>query len=828
MIVTMQDYTITDRAPVLIGYEGENLSRNFTVKTFDDLSAIASIELLIGDVNCGAMTVNNTDDTEITISLDAFMIGRAGYKKAQLIMLDDSGAVIMKSNQFDVLVGASNNPRYYVSGEKVKTLTVNIDGRTRQIILPAGFAVSVNGDVAVDHIAFKAPASYGDFDFSAAACRVDWTGVDGTSHTNICTEKDADGNWIWALPTALTRGGEGEISFSVSYIVTDATTGAVTADWNTGLVKFYHLESAKSDDAEEDVEEETTYDRLASAIAAVRAAQASVDDVNAILAGITSATPTVVDTVADLNSLDTSKVKFAIVAADGYLYYYDGTTWKSGFAYGGLQEVIAARTDSDGVTHADLKTRLNTAEAQIKEDLTVIGYVAPASGRYTGNNLLPNPLHESGTRAGITYTWDTSASTWTVTGTSTGTAFTNLYNGLTTLSLPDGIEAGKTYYVEYEPSDKNIEIDYQWYDANKTKIGDSRTPESMYITVPENTVGCVIRIRVWSGNTANGTAPNPRIYLAVDNTSDIINALTTNGHCTLGRGDYYVYSITMPNNTTLSGIGDGTIIHNIYKYHKLNIAIIPTNGCTVENLKILGSDNVPDNTGSAGYIVGVKFENAVTSAVRLCNLTISNCDRYGIDVFETGGNTRGGVIITGAKINNCWCGIRFTAGSEYNKVSNSIMKDCNTGCINNGGNNTFTSCTFHGVVGFLIDGTSANSGHGTCVGCTFNHIDNTANPDTLGGGRAVSISSLINGFVFDACQFWYGAIFLSNSKGVTVCNSQMGDGVQNPHITVTGSYPAFFNDVIFHQTPIISDSASSKFTACYLDSDGSAVTGQDA
>lgn len=369
MIVTMQDYTITDRAPVLIGYEGENLSRNFTVKTFDDLSAIASIELLIGDVNCGAMTVNNTDDTEITISLDAFMIGRAGYKKAQLIMLDDSGAVIMKSNQFDVLVGASNNPRYYASGEKVKTLTVNIDGRTRQIILPAGFAVSVNGDVAVDHIAFKAPASYGDFDFSAAACRVDWTGVDGTSHTNICTEKDADGNWIWALPTALTRGGEGEISFSVSYIVTDATTGAVTADWNTGLVKFYHLESAKSDDAEEDVEEETTYDRLASAIAAVRAAQASVDDVNAILAGITSATPTVVDTVADLNSLDTSKVKFAIVAADGYLYYYDGTTWKSGFAYGGLQEVIAARTDSDGVTHADLKTRLNTAEAQIKEDL---------------------------------------------------------------------------------------------------------------------------------------------------------------------------------------------------------------------------------------------------------------------------------------------------------------------------------------------------------------------------------------------------------------------------------------------------------------------------
>lgn len=467
--------------------------------------------------------------------------------------------------------------------------------------------------------------------------------------------------------------------------------------------------------------------------------------------------------------------------------------------------------------------------AQIKEDLSHFGYVAPAGSRYVGENLLPNPLHNDKTLAGVTYTWNENTSTWTVTGTSTGTSFNNLYNGYTHLSLPDGIEAGGLYYIEYAPTDSNIILNTLWYDSNKSSLGGYRLTSSGYIEVPDNSAGCIIRIQVDNGTTANGTTSNPRIYLAVDNTSDIINALTENGHCSLGKGDYYVGNLTMPINSTLSGIGEDTVIHSIYKYNTDSYTIIPTNGCIVKDLKIVGTDSVPSNistfSDSRGHIFGIEIFGAVTSAIRLVNLTISNCDAYGISLYESGGSTRGGAIITGAKIENCWCGLRFSGNSEYNKVSNCIIRACNRGCSNNGGNNTFTGCTFHGIVGFAIDGTSSNSGHGTCVGCTFNHIDYIANPDTLGGGRAVSIASLTNGFVFDACQFWYGAIYLSNSRGVTVCNSQMGDGRQNPHITVTGSYPAFFNNVIFHQAPVISDAGGSKFTACYLDSDGTAITG---
>ena len=69
----------------------------------------------------------------------------------------------------------------------------------------------------------------------------------------------------------------------------------------------------------------------------------------------------------------------------------------------------------------------------------------------------------------------------------------------------------------------------------------------------------------------------------------------------------------------------------------------------------------------------------------------------------------------------------------------------------------FTGCTFHGTIGFLMDnsnGDAANPAHGSCIGCTFNHIDNWNHPADLGGGDAVKVISNPHGFLFDGCQFW--------------------------------------------------------------------------
>jgi len=456
-------------------------------------------------------------------------------------------------------------------------------------------------------------------------------------------------------------------------------------------------------------------------------------------------------------------------------------------------------------------------------------YIPPASSRYDSEDSFVDKSHSNKSIEGVSYTWDSNTSIWSVEGTSTGVSFNNLFNGLTSLSMPSGIVAGKTYYVDYEPTDSGIILECLWYNETGTLLNNHRLTESAYIKVPNSARGCVIRFKVDNGTTVDGTASDPVFHRASNSTDEIVQMLTTYGKCELGTGNYYVNNIVMPEGSALMGIGDGTVLHCIDFGESLGRVITPASGCTIANLKIIGLDEVPPNitdfSDVADKVNGIAVTTSITTAIRINNVTIENCGRNGIYAIGTGGGTRGGLVISNVKIRSCYVGIRFDGNSEYNKVVNSIITACNRACVNNGGNNVFVGCTFHGIVGFLIEGNASNSGHGTCVGCTFNHIDNAANPDTLGGGRAVFISSLTNGFVFDACQLWYGAIYISNSRGVIFSNCQMGDSKQNPHITVTGSYPVFFDGIIFHQSPVVSDSANSKFSNCFIDSDGSQYGG---
>lgn len=118
---------------------------------------------------------------------------------------------------------------------------------------------------------------------------------------------------------------------------------------------------------------------------------------------------------------------------------------------------------------------------------------------------------------------------------------------------------------------------------------------------------------------------------------------------------------------------------------------------------------------------------------------------------------------------------------------------------------------------------SGNSGHGTVIGCVFNHIDNQNNPSLLGSGDAIICKNTPNDFVFTGCQIWYGDIRIHNCKGVSISNSQIGNSKTAPEIEVTGSYPVFFFNCIFSQTPLITAPSSSHFDNCYLDTDGSSV-----
>lgn len=92
----------------------------------------------------------------------------------------------------------------------------------------------------------------------------------------------------------------------------------------------------------------------------------------------------------------------------------------------------------------------------------------------------------------------------------------------------------------------------------------------------------------------------------------------------------------------------------------------------------------------------------------------------------------------------------------------------------------------------------------------------------MGGGDAVVITDVSNGFIFTGCQLWYGEVRISNSRGIAFSDCQFGGGT--PEIEVTGGYPAFFSNCIFHAMPtLITNNTGTKFDNCYYDATGAAV-----
>lgn len=94
----------------VVGYEGEHNARALVVETTDDLSAYASVSLIIDDLDCGAMTKTTSGSkTVLSLTLTSAMIGASGRKLCQLLMVDSNNTVIAKSSQFVILIKRSND-----------------------------------------------------------------------------------------------------------------------------------------------------------------------------------------------------------------------------------------------------------------------------------------------------------------------------------------------------------------------------------------------------------------------------------------------------------------------------------------------------------------------------------------------------------------------------------------------------------------------------------------------------------------------------------------------------------------------------------------------
>lgn len=202
------------------------------------------------------------------------------------------------------------------------------------------------------------------------------------------------------------------------------------------------------------------------------------------------------------------------------------------------------------------------------------------------------------------------------------------------------------------------------------------------------------------------------------------------------------------------------------------------------------------------------------------NVWVLKFDDSGIKCHNTSINVNRGVYAVNVYVDYCWVGVNIDYYSEFNKFVNLCTHSCTYGAINNGGNNVFTSCTFHASsVGFYIDGTQPNSAHGTINGCTFCHVGSN-------NGTAIKIENASAGFIIANCQIWYCAIEITDSQGILFDGCEFGRGTTNDgsvsaSITVSGGNLVLFSGCMFNMDLTrppkitITNNSKTRFSGCY-------------
>lgn len=325
-----------------------------------------------------------------------------------------------------------------------------------------------------------------------------------------------------------------------------------------------------------------------------------------------------------------------------------------------------------------------------------------------------------------------------------------------------------------------------------------------------------------------------------DMTDIILEKLNATGHCHLGEGVFYVRgNIDMPPNSTIEGCGDKTQIRLLSSVES-GYVIRPSQYCTIKNLGLSGGYTTLNGfTAQIGSRHGIYFkanadgnEEAADDVYYsiVTDVFIRNFSGSGILLYNTGTNYEKCMYASNLVVRHCHTGINIDYYSEFNKFVNCLMSWCYYACVNNGGNNAFANCTFHGTsAGFVIDNSSGdktNNAHGLCTGGTFCHSGSNT-------GSAITIKGTASGYVFTGCQIHYNSIDIENSYGIVFSGIQFGRGTtgQGAVININGGGTVMFNGCVFindvEKPPVITitDNDNVKFNNCYGSHSGNAITG---
>lgn len=298
-----------------------------------------------------------------------------------------------------------------------------------------------------------------------------------------------------------------------------------------------------------------------------------------------------------------------------------------------------------------------------------------------------------------------------------------------------------------------------------------------------------------------------------DQTADIEWLLAT-GCCKLSSGSFYTTGISMSDNSSLIGSGADTVL--VLSGNNDGSCITLGRRCTVKNMTIMGSADDLVLSSTIGDRHGIYLEGSGSSDTPYKGV-ISDCffsgfTGGGVTLYNTGYSSSGGIAINNCNFTNCCVGLYIKSLSEYHKINNCTFASNYYGCINNGGNNQFTCCSFvSNQYGFMMgdtEGTSySNSAHGCAVGCNFGH-------NTI---RAIYMNTMSSGFIYTGCNISENGAEIIKSSDVIFTACAM---LSSFSLTVNKGGVILFNSCTFRDTftgaaVSITDNTTTFFSDCY-------------
>lgn len=308
-----------------------------------------------------------------------------------------------------------------------------------------------------------------------------------------------------------------------------------------------------------------------------------------------------------------------------------------------------------------------------------------------------------------------------------------------------------------------------------------------------------------------------------DRTSEILSKLNAYGTCKLGKGDFYVNSLIMPEGSQLVGSGNSTRII-LPSSVTSGYVVKPRSNCIVENISFYGgftgtySELIASGASAQRHcIILDRFDSVNSENVILSNIFINNFVGSAIIQRYTVGCHCKDIVI-----NMCYAGIDISNASYDGLCTNVYISGTRFGVVQNGSNFVFNGCISKDSAYHIMS--DQQNTECTFSSCTFfdSSLETTA--------KLASLSNARNGFVFDNCMFDSSLSMLLNACDGIVIKGTNFVGSDTFAITVSNGRNTLLliTDCIADVEPTVTNAGTAaRITSCYL-KDGTAWTISEA